>query len=38
MSCKAEAVGPEAEAVAKTEAFYEAMLGWIDDFLKKALP
>ena len=38
ISCKAEAVGPEAEAVAKTEVFYEAMLGWIDDFLKQALP
>ena len=38
MSCKAEADGPEAEAIAKTEAFYEAMLGWIDDFLKKGPP
>ena len=36
MSCKAEADGePEPEAAAKTEAFYEAMLGWIDDFLRR---
>lgn len=34
-SCKAEADGAsEAEARAKTRAFYEAMLGWIDDYLK----
>jgi len=33
-SCKAEAEGaPEAEARDKTRAFYEAMLGWIDDHL-----
>jgi hypothetical protein len=35
MSCKAEAVGPDAEAIEKTRAFYGVMLGWIDDFLKK---
>jgi hypothetical protein len=34
MSCTAEAEGaPEAEASVRTRAFYEAMLGWIDDFL-----
>jgi len=34
-SCKAEADGaPEAEARDKTRAFYQAMLGWIDDYLK----
>lgn len=34
-SCKAEAAGaPEDEARDKTRAFYEAMLGWIDDHLK----
>jgi hypothetical protein len=33
MRCRAEATGPEAEA--KTRAFYGAMLGWIDDFLKQ---
>jgi hypothetical protein len=38
MSCKAEATGTEAEATAKTEAFYGAMLGWIDDFLKRQAP
>jgi hypothetical protein len=33
-SCKAEAEGaPEAESREKTRAFYEAMLGWIDDYL-----
>ena len=35
MTCKAEATGLEADATAKTEAFYGAMLSWIDDFLKK---
>ncbi len=35
ISCKAQAVGPEEEASAKTEAFYEAYLGWINDFLEK---
>jgi hypothetical protein len=36
MSCKAEAeAGSEAEATAKTRTFYQAMLGWIDDFLKR---
>ncbi len=35
-SCKAEAEGaPEAEARDKTRAFYDAMLGWIDDHLKR---
>ena len=35
-SCKAEAEGaPEAEAHDKTRAFYEAMLGWIDDYLEQ---
>ncbi len=35
ISCVAEAEGmSEAEASTKTGAFYEAMLGWIDDFLK----
>ena len=33
MTCKAEATGPEAEA--RTRAFYAAMLGWIDEFLKR---
>ena len=33
MTCKAEATGPEAEA--RTRAFYVAMLGWIDEFLKR---
>jgi hypothetical protein len=33
ISCKAEADGSETEAAAKTEAFYVAMLGWVDDFL-----
>ena len=33
-SCNAVAEGaPEAEARAKTRAFYEAMLGWIEDYL-----
>jgi hypothetical protein len=35
MTCKAEATGLETDAIAKTAAFYEAMLGWIDDFLKQ---
>ena len=35
MTCRAEATGLEADATAKTEAFYGAMLGWIDDFLKR---
>ena len=35
MSCKAEATGTEAEATTKARAFYDAMLGWIDDFLKQ---
>jgi len=35
MTCQAEPTGPRAESVARTEAFYGAMLGWIDDFLKK---
>jgi len=36
MSCAAEAEGAsEAEAIARTRAFYEAMLGWIDDFLSQ---
>ena len=36
ISCKAEAEAvPETEATARTGAFYEAMLGWIDDFLKR---
>jgi len=35
MTCRAEATGLEADATAKTGAFYEAMLGWIDDFLKR---
>ena len=35
MSCSAEATGSEADATAKTGAFYEAMLGWIDDFLQR---
>jgi hypothetical protein len=34
MTCRAEATGLETDATAKTGAFYEAMLGWIDDFLK----
>jgi len=38
MSCTAEATGPEAEATARTRAFYAAMLGWIDDFLKQQVP
>jgi hypothetical protein len=38
ISCKADAEGAEADAIGKTEAFYEAMLGWIDDFLKKGPP
>ena len=37
MSCRAEADGvPETEAARKTGAFYEAMLGWVDDFVKQA--
>jgi len=37
ISCRAEAAGvPEAEAAVKTRAFYAAMLGWIDDFVKQA--
>ena len=37
-SCKAEAHGAdEAEATAKTEAFYEAVLTWIGDFLKRGI-
>lgn len=37
-SCKAEAEGAsEAEASEKTKAFYEAMLGWINDFLEKQI-
>jgi carbon monoxide dehydrogenase subunit G len=35
MTCQAEATGLEADAAAKTEAFYGAMLGWIDDYLKR---
>jgi len=36
MSCRAEAAGaPEEDATARTRAFYEAMLGWIDDFLER---
>jgi hypothetical protein len=35
-SCRAEAEGaPEAEATDKTRAFYEGMLGWIDDHLRR---
>ncbi len=35
-SCTAEAEGaPEDEAREKTRAFYEAMLGWIADYLEK---
>jgi len=35
-SCKAEADGADdAEASAKTEAFYQAVLTWIGDYLKK---
>jgi hypothetical protein len=35
-SCQAEAEGaPEAEAQDKTTAFYEALLGWIHDYLEK---
>jgi hypothetical protein len=34
-SCTAEADGvDDAQAAAKTEAFYEAIITWIDDFLK----
>jgi hypothetical protein len=35
MSCRAETVGPESEAIEKTGAFYEAMLGWIEDYLER---
>jgi len=36
-SCRAEADGaPETEASDKTRAFYEAMLGWINDHLEQA--
>jgi hypothetical protein len=36
ISCRAEADGEsEAEATHKSRAFYVAMLGWIDDFLKQ---
>ncbi len=36
MSCRADADGEsEQEAAAKTRAFYVAMLGWIDDFLRQ---
>jgi carbon monoxide dehydrogenase subunit G len=35
MTCTAEATGLDEDAAAKTEAFYGAMLGWIDDFLKQ---
>ena len=35
IGCQADATGLEADATAKTEAFYVAMLGWIDDFLKQ---
>ena len=35
-SCEAEADGAdEAQASANTKEFYKALLGWIDDFLKK---
>ena len=35
-SCKAEAEGtPEAEARDKVRAFYQAMLGWIGDYLEQ---
>jgi hypothetical protein len=35
-SCRAEADGTdETEATAKTKVFYESMLSWIDDYLKK---
>jgi carbon monoxide dehydrogenase subunit G len=35
MTCRAEATGLEADAAAKVEAFYGAMLGWIDDYLRQ---
>jgi hypothetical protein len=34
MTCEAEATGSEQDATTKTEAFYTAMLGWVDDYLK----
>ncbi len=36
MSCRAEADGDsEVDAAAKSRDFYQAMLGWIDDHLKR---
>ncbi len=36
MSCRAEADGnSDAEAIAKVQGFYAAMLGWIEDYLKQ---